>query len=194
MKKITTAVGLFVAVIVAGYTNPPDVIAQDRPAQSVKPHAMMQKLAPLTGQWRMATEITEDGGKNWQQVAEELINFEIRHKGMLLAETPISRSETGFNMENYITYDQYREVYRSVAIDDSWGIMDIYEGNFIGDTLVLTNLKSGTSFPVGDGKWRSFRLNINVEANLAERRMLIEGSDDGGATWAPAFRVTYYKQ
>jgi len=163
------------------------------PPQSLKPYAMMQKLAPLAGKWRMTTSIPGDSGTIWQQVAEETVMLELRHKGMLLAEKPLSISAGSFNMETYLTYDQYRRVYRKVAIDDSWGIMDTYEGKFIGDTLVLTNLASGTSFPVGDNKWRFFKLNIQMPTVAGKRTMLIESSDDGGKNWTPAFQVIYTK-
>ena len=162
------------------------------PPQSVKPHAMMQKFAPFAGKWRMTTNVTNDSGATWQLVAEEIVMLGLRHKGMLLAEKPISISADGFNMETYLTFDQYRGVYRKVAIDDSWGIMDTYEGNFKGSRLVLTNLKSGTSFPVGNNKWRFFRLNIEMPT-AGRRSMLIEASDDSGETWTPAFKVVYIK-
>lgn len=162
------------------------------PPQSAKPQAMMQKLAPLAGKWRMTTNVTSDNGSTWQPVAEETVVFELRHKGMLLAEKPMSISADGFNMETYLTFDQYRGVYRKVAIDDSWGVMDTYEGKFEGSQLILTNLKSGTSFPVGNDKWRFFRLNIELPSG-DRRSMLIEASDDGGKTWLPAFKVVYIK-
>ena len=170
-------------------------VAQDavqdaaRPAVSEPPYAAMQKLAPLAGRWRTVTENTNDGGKTWQasQAAEVIVV--IKHKGLLMAEVPISPTASGFNMETYITYDQYRGVYRKAAIDDVWGIMDLYEGVLDGDQLVFTNLKSGTFFPVGEGRWRAFRLTVEIKT--PKRQIAIEASDDGGKNWFPAFRVLY---
>jgi hypothetical protein len=165
--------------------------ANERPQVSVKPYTMMQKLAPLAGRWSMTTEITNDGGNTWSKTPASEVTLSFRHKGMLLAEIPAEISAPGFHMETYLSYDQYRNVYRKAAIDDVWGVMDMYEGAINGDTLILTNLKAGTSFPVGEEKWRHFRLH--VELKTPARTMNIEKSDDGGKSWQPAFRVRYQK-
>lgn len=168
--------------------------AQDgtRPQASEKPYAMMQKLKPLEGHWSMVTEMTQDAGKTWQAFPAEEVDLHLRHKGMILAEIPADITSPGFHMETYISFDQYREVYRKAAIDDVWGIMDMYEGTLEGNSIVFTNLKSGTTFPAGEGKWRNFRLTL--ELTTPTRRLHIEKSDDAGASWQPAFRVTYTKK
>lgn len=190
MKKIVihiaVALGLFSVVATAEGNRPP---------VSEKPYAMMQKLAPLIGKWSMQTEITNDGGATWQKVPVQTVNVSFRHKDLLLAEVPETTDGPGFHMESYISYDQYRKSYRKAAVDDVWGIMDVYEGNEHHeekDKIVFTNLKSGTFFPIAEGVWRGFRLTMEIASPT--RTMMIEKTDDDGKSWQPAFRVTYSLQ
>jgi len=185
MKNILAA---FIAMLFATsvQANEPS-----RPAVSEKPYAMMQNLAMLEGHWSMVTEMTEDDGQTWQAFPGAEVDLHLRHKGMILAEVPADTASPGFHMETYISFDQYRNVYRKAAIDDVWGIMDMYEGTPEGDTIVFTNLKSGTTFPVGDNVWRNFRLTLELKSPV--RMLHIEKSDDGGKTWQKAFRITYRK-
>lgn len=156
-----------------------------------KPYSMMQKLAPMSGKWSMVVEMTNDGGVTWQATPAQIVDIAFRHKGMILAEIPADIHQSGFHMETYISYDQYRHVFRKAAIDDVWGVMDMYEGTLEGSTLVLTNLKADTSFPVMEGVWRHFRLSVEVAS--PRRVMQIDKSDDGDNSWQPAFRATYTK-
>ena len=77
----------------------------------------------------------------------------------------------------------------SAAIDDHWGLMDVYEGQIEGDALVLTNLKAGTFFPIGPDAWRAFR--ITLELKPEERLMIVDKSDDGEKNWQPNFEISY---
>ncbi|WP_417460852.1 DUF1579 family protein [Kordiimonas sp.] len=167
------------------------VTAQDRPKVSEKPYAMMQKLAPLAGEWSMVNEYSPDGGKTWSKAPAAVVSVEFRLKGMLLAEKPDDLDTPGFKLETDLSYDQYRDVYRKAVVDDTWGIMDVYEGTLEGDKLVMTNLKSGTTFPMGNGVERAFRLTIKIAT--PKRMMTIDASDDGGTTWMPAYKLTYSK-
>ena len=167
------------------------LIAEEQNPSKV-PHAAMQKLAFMQGDWMSVTEYTADDGKNWQVVAQAPAKVEFRQKELMLAELPVDTSTPGFHMETYITYDQYRKVYRKAAIDDAWGLMDMYEGTWQGDKLILDNLKSGTFFPNGDGTWRAFKLTI--EKGEVKRLIHVDKSDDGGKSWQPSFRVTYTRE
>ncbi|UTW54665.1 DUF1579 family protein [Kordiimonas sp. SCSIO 12610] len=162
-----------------------------RPAISEKPYTMMQKLNSLAGQWQMETKVSMDGGKTWTSAPKNRVTIQYDHKDMVISEKPVKAANGGFNMLSFITYDQYRDVYRKAAIDDVWGIMDIYEGKIHGDKLVMTNLKSQTLFPLEDGKWRGFRLTLELKSDL--RQMTVESTDDNGESWSPNFVITYTK-
>ncbi len=184
MKKLSLLLSALVIL-----TAP--LAAQERPKVSEKPYGMMQKLAPLAGEWSMVNEYSPDGGKTWSKAPPATVTVEYRLKGMLLSEMPEDLDTPGFKLETDLTFDQYRDVYRKAVVDDTWGIMDVYEGTFEGDKLVMTNLKSGTTFPMGNGVQRAFRLTIEVAT--PKRMMTIDASDDGGETWMPAYKLTYTK-
>ena len=162
-----------------------------RPAVSEKPYSMMQKLSVLAGTWTARTEQTEDGGATWTDLGSKRVRVELQHKGMLLVEQPDEVSSGGFDMHTAIAFDQYRNLYRQSSTDDVWGVMDLYEGNIETGQLVVTNLKAGTFFPIDEGVWRGFRLS--TELKQPHRQMLVEKTDDNGASWQPAFRVEYTK-
>lgn len=159
------------------------------PQESVVPLAALKKLEILSGKWQLVVDMSFDNGKTWQSSPPAVVDIHTRHKGLMLAEYPQDLNSPGFHMETYITYDQYRKVYRKAAIDDVWGIMDLYEGTIQNDMLVMTNVKAGTFFPVGNDVWRAFRLTM--ELTSPKRTLTIEKSDDGGATWQPAFIANY---
>ena len=166
------------------------VKAQDQtPEVSKVPLAQMAKLDSLAGRWEMTVFATQDDGKNWQKSPTQLVEIFFQHKGMVLEEKPVSTDSPGFHMLSYIAYDQYRHVFRKAAIDDVWGIMDLYEGEIVDNKLIMTNLNSKTLFPVGNGKWRGFRLTIELKDGL--RTMWIDKTDDAGKTWQKSFRAEY---
>ncbi len=167
--------------------------AQDEaiPEVSQAPLQAMQRLSSLAGTWEMTVFTTSDEGVTWNPAPAQVVDLRFAHKGFMLEEIPVALDGPGFHMRSYLTYDQYRKVYRKAALDDVWGVLDLYEGNFEDDRLVLTNLESGTFFPVADGKWRGFRLTLELEED--RRWMWIDKTDDEGASWQPAFKLEYNK-
>ncbi|MEE4244146.1 MAG: DUF1579 family protein [Kangiellaceae bacterium] len=161
------------------------------PKVSEVPLKMMRKLDMLSGEWQLSGRMTMNAGKTWSEIAPNRIEISSQHRGMLLTEQPVKLSNTAFNMLSFLTYDQYRKVYRKAAIDDTWGIMDLYEGKIVDNQLVLTNLKSQTFFPIGNDTWRAFRITMELKAD--KRKMVIEASDDRGQSWQPNFEMTYRK-
>ena len=92
------------------------------------PLAAMQALSVLSGEWLIQSKFSPDNGETWQESPANTVSVGLRQKGKMLAETPQEPEKPGFHVESLITYDQYRKVYRMAAIDDHWGLMDVYEG------------------------------------------------------------------
>ncbi len=168
--------------------------AQDEevPAVSQAPLEAMQRLAPFAGEWDMTVYVTADDGETWDATPKQIVNLQFVHKGFMLEEIPAQLDGPGFHMRTYLVYDQYRKVYRKAALDDVWGILDLYEGEIEDDRLVLTNLESGTFFPLEDGKWRGFRLTLELKPD--RRWMWIEKTDDEGESWQHAFKAEYVRR
>lgn len=185
MKKLIAALTLIAPLCV------PSIAQENIPEPSRKPLAAMEKLNALVGQWQVVSEFSADGGKTWQTSEPARAEFSFRQKGMMLAEIPLDTHLPGFHVETIFGYDQYRDVYRFIAIDDVWGIVDLYEGNIEDDRLIVTNLKSGTFFPIGSAQWRAFRITIDLTGD--KRVMTVEKSDDNGNSWQQNFKIIYTK-
>lgn len=148
------------------------------------PLEKMAKLESFLGHWATTNYEWQDG--KWAQIATSDVHYFKKLKGKLIAEeisnvTP----EDGFIVETFLSYDQYRNVYRLAAIDDTFGLMDIYEGDFTDSkTLLVTNLRAGTNFPTSDGGEMYFRLTFS-EIDETTREFLVESSADNGASWQP---------
>ena len=166
-------------------------VAGEPPAVSALPHAAMQSLQGLVGEWRITSHFSDDRGESWQASPGSVVSIAYRQKDLFLMETPTDTSVPGFHVETVFSYDQYRKVYRVVAMDDTWGLMDVYEGTIVGDELLLTNIRSGTTFPMPGDKQRFFRLRVPLGGD--RRTMVIDASEDGGENWFPSFRVEYQR-
>lgn len=174
--------------------GPLSVSAQNEvPEVSKAPHAAMQKLASWEGKWSSTMRYSADDGATWQVLAPEEHVFAFREKGLVMTDIPAPKEDGSFQAATYFSYDQYRQEYRIAVMDDTWGVMDIYEGNIEDNKLVLTNLKSGTTFPIGDGVWRGFKLMIDLDGE-GDRMFIIHKTDDGGKSWQPNFEVTYSRE
>ena len=159
---------------------------------SVEPYEKMQLLSGMAGRWHMQSEYTEDGGITWQKAPKSPIVVRYRQKDLLLEEIPTNPDLPTFHVMHWLSYDQYRDVYRLAAMDDIWGLLDIYEGTINNGKLVVNNIKAETFFPMGDGKNRMFTLSMELSGDT--RITDITASDDGGATWQPSFRLTYERR
>ena len=148
------------------------------------PLEYMKKLNSILGEWdTVHFEYTDEG--EWKKTAISKTIFTKKLKGKLIVEEIRNlKPATGFIVETAITYDQYRHLYRLSAIDDTYGLMDIYEGKLENNTLVVTNLRAGTHFPTKEGGKMHFRLTFE-EADHNNREFLVERSSDEGQTWLP---------
>ncbi len=169
-------------------------LAQDEvPEASKAPLKAMEILASFAGTWQVQMSYSPDDGATWQMLPAARHEVSFREKNLILTEQPMESNPNAFQSASYYSYDQYRELYRVAVMDDTWGLLDVYEGKPEGDKLILTNLKSGTFFPTGDGRWRAFKLMLDLTGDT-ERMLIVEKSDDGGASWQPNFKVSYTKQ
>ena len=186
MRRPGSRFRLFVLMLL-----PTLVYAQEAqiPQASVVPLEKMAALGVLAGEWTVTVWSTEDGGETWSPTPAQDVDIAYRHKDFMLEEIPQDLDSPGFHMRTILTYDQYRGVYRKAALDDIWGILDLYEGDIEDGWLILDNLASETFFPVGEDTWRGFRLRMELKPG--ERWMWIDKTDDRGQSWQPAFKSEY---
>jgi len=167
------------------------VYAQDDPR--AVPATQIEKISALTGIWKLKTEIFNPESQKWREVGQGIVSYEIIMNGMGLREMPIRHvSGDALAVETTFSYDQYRQTYRLSVLDDTWGIMDIYEGEIEDNKLIATNIGKGTHFPTQDGGQMEFRLDI--ELNGDTRVTEINLTTNSGETWRQFYRLTYDRQ
>ena len=167
--------------------------AEDLPETARAPAAAMELLGDMAGDWETTVKIvTETGEWKIQSINKARITSHLN--GLLFTEEEIERIEGDQGSPRLkvdYTYDQYRNVYRVSAVDSGWGLMDIYEGALNDGVLVLTNLRSGTSFPSEDGGTLHFQLRIPTHGD--EKEMEVNLSSDGGTNWRPFYKINYLR-
>lgn len=175
-------------ILFALFTLPSAAQEQD---PGLTPREKMTALDYMLGTWSQTLHYSPDQGDTWQTLPPKTVTASKIMKDMAIEQKPVDLEAKGFNLLDHFTYDQYRNVYRLSIIDDTWGLMDLYEGTLVDDKLIVTNVKSGTTFPTESGGQRFFKL---IFAGTAQARSLvIDSSEDGGQNWHPNFKVEFTK-
>jgi len=78
-------------------------------------------------------------------------------------------------------YDRYREIYRFAWLDDKYAIFDVHEGNWKGESLVVNNIRSRTTFQF-EGRDYFSRMTWH-EITTDEFRFASDLSLDNGKDW-----------
>lgn len=148
----------------------------------------MARLAPLVGDWD-ATLFTPSDDGGWQAMGIDRVTIHYLLNDLALREAIPEHSSMGWRLESTIQYDYLLDTYRLVAIDDTWGRMDVYEGDWVTDnTLELTNLESGVGFPVSDEHTLYFRLVTTID-DVNHNVFQVDMTLDGGQSWQPYQRM-----
>ena len=153
------------------------------------PPTEMERLAAFQGLYRIEGVRHEPEGPVPLTPSEGRAEFILN--GMMLQETAqVDMGDAMVTLQTYFSFDSYRQVYRIAAMDDTFGLMDIYEGRFTADgVLVATNLRADTYFPLEGGQRLHFQLRYDFSKDVKTFDVLM--TTDGGATWSPYFEMTY---
>ena len=155
------------------------------------PRQRLAFMSELTGDWVIySRRMTEQG---WVEAEPEPATVESLWDGQAYRQTETTDfGNASYELVTHLTWDQYRSVYRITALDEGWGIMDVYEGGFDqnGD-LVVTNLRSDTYFPWGPDQRAHFQLRWAFDDHAEGFVFHVLLTLDGGASWMPYFENTY---
>ena len=162
------------------------------PASAEAPYEALSALNEMLGDWQVTTSSrTEDGG--WEQQSKSRTKIASSLRGLEFSETHVESLEgSGFAVNTVYTFDQYRNIYRAFATDDTFGLGDVYEGHLKDGVLTLDNLRADTFYPLDGGGKMHFRLRIPVAGDT--REMFVDLTTDGGKNWAPAYRSIYERE
>ena len=149
--------------------------------RSGEARAAMQALRPMAGEWVQSVFTWRDD--QWSAPVQERATIVFLLNDLALRERVPEHTHSGVKMETTIQFDQYRGIYRLVAMDDSWGNMDIYESVSISPgEIVFENIRPGTFARGPGGEEYYFRLTFTLHDALSHR-LLVEISSDGGESW-----------
>ena len=157
------------------------------PFPGAEAQAEMARLAPLEGAWTVEVyQANTEGG--WTLLGEEHTRIEFMFNDLTLREHPAEDGVHPYRLETTLQYDQNRDVYRLAAMDDTWGNLDIFEGQWRApDTLVMTNIKADTSFITDTGQALHFRLTTRIISEDTHE-FLVEMTADRGESWQSFMR------
>lgn len=170
---------LFLTLLFAAFLGAGIAKAEDERAGSAR--AAMEALRPMAGEWRQM--VYNWRGDAWSEPAEERATFNFILNDLALRKLIPERAAHSVRMETTIQFDQYRNIYRMVAMDDAWGNMDIYEGKQTKPgQIVFDNIRPGTYAKGANGEVYYFRLTLTIDGPEAHQ-LLVEISSDEGASW-----------
>ena len=159
-------------------------------AQSEEAQAAMVRLAPLVGVSQVSGVRHSPDGT--MQLSPSQAEGEMILGGHALRETSHIEQQPGdvISLQTEFSFDQFRDRYRIAVLDNDFGLMDIYEGRFVSDALlVATNLRSDTHFPLEDGRAMHFQLRWDFSEPTVHFDVFL--TVDGGANWLPFFELEY---
>lgn len=149
----------------------------------------MQELRRLAGLFKVRVESFMPGVPPLETEATSEIRSSFL--GAALTEDVAFIVLPGFHLEvrRFFSYDRFREVFRLAHFDNSTAHLDVLEGAFDGDRLVVSNLATDTG-------WKFFDQPRHARQTFYELsedgfKLDVELSTDGGETWSLERRLTY---
>ncbi len=153
----------------------------------------LEWLQPTVGTWQMQARFTPDDGTTWHQVTTDatvttLLGGRFLHEAFYLQFPNGQR----MHIECTRSYDNFQKLYRAVCLDDAMALMDVYEGTWHEQKLVLSNVGPNTFFLTGpQGAIKVNSRQILHSFTQDGFQVDWEATADGGKTWSPAGFFTY---
>lgn len=202
MKKVTRSIGLWMgaASLLAVVAT---VLAQDK-NQAQAPMTItaapeMKQVASLVGEWEVTGKRRLGPDAPWKEfqttstITSILNGRFLQERNSIPAEIVGIPAAPGSRVEFLIlySYDRVHKVYRVGVLDNVFGLLDIYEGQFDNDRLVVSN--EGTTAIVRGGiKFAGRNTIYNVSPNSFQSDW--EETRDGGKIWMVGLALTYKRK
>ena len=169
----------------------PSALAQEAsgiPAPNAEARAEMALLAPIAGEWQ-ARILTPDEQGGWRELGTERQTIHYLLNDLALREAAPEHALQGWRLESTLQYDHELDVFRLVAIDDTWGRMDVYEGGWAAPgVLQLDNVETGHGFTSDSGQSYFFRLTTTI-IDRDHNVFQVDLTPDRGESWLPYQRA-----
>ncbi|MBU1012807.1 MAG: hypothetical protein KKG99_07365 [Bacteroidetes bacterium] len=149
----------------------------------------MQKLAFLAGDWNVKVEAP---GRNntWRTADQTSSNAQFIATNNLQQNISVSEYYVQSMIINYSFY-QERNKYRLTIYNGFSSSSDLYEGNFVDGVFTADN----TSVKYNDAESNAALLQLSIYNITPDAFMMeIKNSADKGATWRPAYKLSYSRK
>lgn len=152
--------------------------------------AEMNKLDFLKGEWNVKMEFVGRGGK-YQEAGSTESNISYASTSLLQEKMTYERGfPTSINI-NY-SYNEDTKMYRIATFNDLNSSIDIFQGDFMNDSLVFEDTKiSFTKDQQANRTYKQFVYTIVDDNNFSVEN---KDSQDRGKTWNPRARFTYTRK
>lgn len=124
----------------------------------------MERLAPLAGTWRVDAETFRPRMNRWDATGSFSARFVRTFDGRYVeSDLVIVSGRQGYALNLILSWDRIRREYRAIIRENVVGLIDVFEGQFEDDVLVLDNRTTGTAGPSMDGRVEPNRLRLQME-------------------------------
>ena len=93
------------------------------------------------------------------------------------------------NLEGFLSYDVWQGTYRLVLVNDYLGLIDVYEGDFEGNKLVLSNRGPGTYYTRNEKK---MFVRMDFEKTEKGWSLSLLSSSEKEPTWRAGFKANFF--
>lgn len=142
-----------------------------------------------------ATKISfPNGDGNWKTPVDSKFTFQKIMKDMYIEGKGLIPFDSTFSASYRMTfdYDTINDVYRLVALDDAYGFMDIYYGNWEANQLILSNETTGTQV-INEGN-RVYGRLIITSLKKGTFKIVAKVSQDNKVTWQNYMKMEFTPQ
>lgn len=150
--------------------------------------AGLERVSEAAGEWKMARFHWDRQKNDWAAAPAEpdagKISFRRMDHGKAFR---VAMESTQYSIEGYFTFDVWTERFVLVSIDNQIGQIDVQQGVFVGERLVLDNLRADTVYKRGSLPIYT-RLELHFEGGQL-RTIRIDSSQDQGQSWKPTSLV-----
>ena len=121
----------------------------------------LERLQFMVGEWNIKAYNMGETGEWEDSPLPKHTEIETLFDGKFLQEREVKMQVGEQRISFFImwSYDKFRKIYKMLACDNHDGLADILEGNFEGETITVSNLKTGTAMLDEQGQSIYLRLS-----------------------------------
>ncbi len=148
-----------------------------------------EKFMSLKGEWQVIVEAQDRSGE-WVKSAPTTATFSgLLDDTFIIEDVTYKSPGMTINMHVIFGVDARTGKYRALALDKEFGTMDVYEGIFKDNKLIVDNLND-EGFTMQDGTKLNYRLSYKFQDDK-NHFLEVDFTSNEGKDWKPFQRIMY---